>query len=95
MEVYLDGQWAPQLIKHQIVQKSGISPFTVYPVDIILRDVDWVHWMLTPRSTGHDVDRVHMDLKPNSWGVVSLVLIIHSVPGRHHGHDVDRVHMDS
>ena len=64
MEVYLDGQLAPQLIKIPEKLMTGKSLYTVYPIDIIQRDVDWVYWMLTPRSTISAVCPVDL-----SWAV--------------------------
>ena len=54
MKVYLNSQWASQLIKISKKLKDEKSLYTVYPVNRVQGPVDQVHWkvkMLTPRST--------------------------------------------
>ena len=80
------------------VLKSGISLFTVCPVDIHPGMLTGWTGCWPPRSTscsvpgryhGRDVDRVQWDLKPNSWGVLQNSLCIRSTswpwcrPGTH------------
>ena len=104
MEAYLDGQWAPQLIKHHTMQKSEFHfPQCIRSTSSLRMSTGYTGcWppgrhpgSVLGQHHGHDVDRVHMDLKPNRWGFECCVLRFHSVPGQHRGHYVDRVHMES